>query len=87
MNILTVCGAGVGSSLMLKIYVQQILDQEGISAQVDSTDIGSVSDIGVDIIITTTDLARTLRNTKAKVIALDNLTDKQQIREKLLSVL
>lgn len=87
MKILTVCGAGVGSSLMLKLYVQQVLDQEGIAGEVESTDIGSVSDMGVDIIITTTDLANTLRNTKAKVIALDNLTDKQLLRDKLLSAI
>ena len=30
LNIVTVCGAGVGSSMMMRLYAQQSLSEEGI---------------------------------------------------------
>ena len=51
-NIVTVCGAGVGSSMMLRLFAQQILDAEDIEATVDASDIGSVDPSAYDLIIT-----------------------------------
>lgn len=34
LNIVTVCGAGVGSSMMMRLYAQQSLSEEGIEANV-----------------------------------------------------
>ena len=30
-KVVTVCGAGVGSSMMMRLFTQQILDAEGIA--------------------------------------------------------
>ncbi|WP_243125448.1 MULTISPECIES: PTS sugar transporter subunit IIB [Clostridium] len=87
MKIFTVCGAGVGSSMMLKVYTQQILDKEGIDAEVNAADIGSVNPAEADIIITTSDFANVLRNSEAKIIRIDNLMDKQYLRDQLLEVI
>lgn len=84
MKILTVCGAGVGSSMMLKVYTQQIIKDENLDATVDATDIGSIDPNSADIIVTTSDFANVLRNTTAKVIKIDNLTDKENLRKQLL---
>lgn len=87
MKIVTVCGAGVGSSMMLRLYTQQILDQEGISAEVDASDIGSVNADAYDIVITTSDFAELLRSSSAKVIKIDNMMDKVYLREQLLGAM
>lgn len=87
MRIVTVCGAGVGSSMMLRLYTQQILDQEGISAEVDASDIGSVNADAYDIVITTSDFAELLRSSGAKVIKIDNMMDKAYLREQLLAAI
>jgi len=84
LKILTVCGAGVGSSMMLKVFTQQILGKENIEARVDATDIGSIDTSGADIIITTSDFANVLRNSKAQIIRIDNLTDKEYLKSQLL---
>lgn len=84
LKIFTVCGAGVGSSMMLKVFTQQILSNEGIEARVDTSDIGSVDPNGADIIITTSDFASLLRNANAEIIKIDNLTDKKYLKEELL---
>lgn len=83
-KILTVCGAGVGSSMMLKVFAQQILSKENIEARVDATDIGSINPQEADIIITTTDFANLFRNTTSRVLPIDNLTDKENLRIQLL---
>lgn len=84
LRILTVCGAGVGSSMMLKVFTEQILSKEGIEAEVNAIDIGSISDNNVDIIITTSDFANLLRSIKAEIIRIDNLMDKEYLKEQLL---
>lgn len=86
-KILTVCGAGVGSSMMLKVYAQQILDKEGIEAEVNAADIGSVNPEEADILVTTSDFANVLRSSRAEVIRIDNLMDKAYLREKLLEAI
>lgn len=84
LKIYTVCGAGVGSSMMLKVFTQQILAKENIEAKVDATDIGSIDPGGADIIITTSDFANVLRNSDAQIIKIDNLTDKEYLRSQLM---
>ncbi|MFB1050146.1 PTS sugar transporter subunit IIB [Paraliobacillus sp. JSM ZJ581] len=86
-KIVTVCGAGVGSSMMLKVFAQQILSNEGVEATVDASDIGSVSADEYDIVITTSDFADILRNSKAKVVRIDNMMDKELLRTELLKVI
>lgn len=85
LRILTVCGAGVGSSMMLKVFTQQILSKENIEAVVNATDIGSINPQDADIIITTTDFSNLFRNTTGKVLQIDNLTDKENLRSQLLA--
>lgn len=86
-KIVTVCGAGVGSSMMLRLFTQQILDAEGIEVVVDASDIGSVSPDAYDILITTSDFADTLRGTSAIIVKIDNMMDKEFLKNELLQVI
>lgn len=86
LKVLAVCGAGVGSSMMLKVFTEQILQAEGVEARVSTIDIGSVGLHDADIIITTPDLAKRLRSTQATIIELVNLMDKATLKKELLKV-
>ena len=86
-KIVTVCGAGVGSSMMMRLFTQQILDDEHIEATVDAADIGSVDPNSFDILITTSDFADTLRDSSAKIIRIDNMMDKEYLKEQLLKTI
>lgn len=83
-KIATICGAGVGSSMMLRVFVQEILEKHGIMAEVDASDIGSVSPDNYDILITTSDFAESLRSAQATVIKIDNMMDKVYLEEQLM---
>lgn len=87
LKIVTVCGAGVGSSMMLRLFTQQILQAEGIEANVDASDIVSVSPNSYDILITTSDFANTLRDTSALIIKIDNMMDKKYLKQELLKAI
>lgn len=87
LKIYTVCGAGVGSSMMLKVFTLQILAKEKVEARVEATDIGSVDPNGADIIVTTSDFANVLRNSKAQIIRIDNLTDKEYLKKQLIEAI
>lgn len=87
LKIVTVCGAGVGSSMMLRLFTQQILEAEKIEAVVDASDIGSVSPDSYDILITTSDFADVLRDSKAYIIRIDNMMDKQYLKEQLMEAI
>ncbi|WP_028263801.1 PTS sugar transporter subunit IIB [Atopobium fossor] len=86
-RLVTVCGAGVGSSMMLRLFAQQILDAEGIEAEVDASDIGSVDPSAYDALITTSDFADALRETETPIIRIDNMMDKAFLREQLLKTI
>ena len=83
LNIVTVCGAGVGSSMMMRLYAQQSLSEEGIEANVEAADIGSVNP-AFDIVITTSDFADLLHASRAKIVRIDNMMDKAYLKEQLL---
>jgi len=86
-RIVTVCGMGFGTSLMLKIAVEGILQKHGMRAEVVAWDLGSVKGQPADVIVTSRDLERHLAGTPARLVLIDNLTDKSEIERKLLPVL
>lgn len=86
-KVVTVCGAGVGSSMMMRLFSQQILDDEGIEADVEASDISSVSPDSYDILITTSDFADALRDSSARIIKIDNMMDKPYLKEQLLKAI
>lgn len=85
-KIVTVCGAGVGSSMMLRLYAQQIIKKHQIKAQVEASDIGSINPNDYDVIVTTSDFADRLTTTTA-IIRMDNLLDKTYLETKLLNII
>lgn len=87
MQIVTVCGLGMGTSLMLKMMVQDILDEEGISADVEAWDAGTVKGKKADLFVVSEDLKSNFAGFDGKVVYVRNLTDKQEIREKLLAAI
>lgn len=83
-KVVAVCGAGVGSSMMLRLFSQQILDKEGIEAEVDASDISSVNPASYDIIVTTSDFADVIRGATGPIVRIDNMMDKKFLKEELL---
>ncbi|HKL41287.1 MAG TPA: PTS sugar transporter subunit IIB [Clostridia bacterium] len=85
MKILSVCGNGLGSSLILKMAVEKVLKSEDIKANVVVSDLGNAKGLDADYIVASPEIAERLKDHKATVIAIKNMMDKNEIKEKLIS--
>ncbi|MGE9552018.1 PTS sugar transporter subunit IIB [Erwinia amylovora] len=56
MKIVCVCGMGLGSSVIAKMNIEQVLKKMQIEAQVDTCDVGSIRSISADVYVTTREL-------------------------------
>ena len=87
MRIATLCGMGFGTSMMLKLFIDDILKAEGLKAEIIPWDLGTFKGQQADIVVAPTDMEMHLRNAKAKVVLIRNLVDKKEIREKVLAAI
>ena len=89
MDILVVCGAGLGSSFACQMAVESVLQDLGVDAKVDHSDISSASGSRADILMLASNFKNQIEkyNLDTTVIYLDRLIDKKEIREKLEPVL
>lgn len=79
MKILAVCGAGMGTSVMMKIKLSQFLQENNVEADIESCALdeaqGNLSD--ADIVICSKHLADELGKTpeRTKMLLVDNIMD------------
>jgi PTS system ascorbate-specific IIB component len=83
MKILAVCGLGMGTSLILRMNIEEVLAAEGVSAEVEHSDASSANGEKCDYIVTTREIAGSLTNPQGEIIILDNFIDKDEIRKVL----
>ncbi|MFD1039789.1 PTS sugar transporter subunit IIB [Virgibacillus byunsanensis] len=81
MKILTVCGLGQGTSLILKMNVEEVLGEKGIQADVEHTDVSAASSMQADYIVTSNELAEGLEGHSAKVFIVNNYFDMDEIKK------
>lgn len=91
MKILAVCQSGLGSSFMVQMNIQQILEEEGVNMdniQIDHSDVGSISNDAADYFFVESTLANALGSiSKDKVVPLKSLIDKDEIKEHVNAIL
>lgn len=89
LNILAVCGAGLGSSFACQMTVEGVLKELGVEAKLDHTDISSVAAAKADIIISGKNFEKQFERytITCPKIFLERLVDKNEIKEKLIPVL
>ena len=87
MKILAVCGSGLGSSFMLEMNVQEILNELGVKGvEVSHSDLSSATPDMADCFIATRDIADGMAHL-GEVVVIDSIIDKDGIKEKLSEVL
>ncbi|PTM57628.1 PTS sugar transporter subunit IIB [Desmospora activa] len=82
-KILAVCGLGQGTSLILKMNIEQVLSEEGVQAEVEHVDVSAASSMTADLIVTSRELAQNLQNGEARVVTVQNFFDVNEIRSAL----
>ena len=89
MKIVAICGAGIGSSGILKVNAERVLQKLGIEAEVTAADVASVRLAASDaqIILTSAEFVTAIGATYADVIVITNYFDQRELTEKLLTAL
>jgi PTS system ascorbate-specific IIB component len=88
MIIATLCGMGFGTSMMLKLSIDDILKAEGMTEhKVVPWDLGSFKGQKADIVVAPTDMASHLKDATSRVVLVKNLVDKEEIKEKIIAAI
>lgn len=88
MKIVCLCGMGLGSSLIAKMNVEELLKEIGVKATVETCDVGSIKSEVADYYITTKELAKNIPQAHAaKTIVLTNFVKMDEIRKAVEPVL
>lgn len=89
MKIVTVCGMGIGTSVLLKMNAEKALRTLGVDAEVEAADIGTARGAArtAQIVLTSADLVEEIGDVPAKVVVIDNFTSVDEVTEKLTNVL
>jgi len=81
---LVACRSGMGSSMMLKIKVDQVIKENDYPIEVEHSTLDSVRNFKGDLVITMQDIANELQGkVPLYVIGIQNLMDKKEIKEKI----
>jgi PTS system ascorbate-specific IIB component len=87
MKILTVCGMGIGTSILLKMNTEKVLRalNKDEDVDVEAADIGTARGAARDakIVLISADLVEQLGTVSSKVIVIDNFLSLDEITRKL----
>ncbi len=86
LKVITVCGNGIGSSLLLKMKLEEIAKEEGISLEAESVDSGNAQGKKADLVVTIKELASIFPDDQPIAI-IRSYTNKKKIKEDVLPVL
>ena len=81
MKIICVCGLGMGSSLILKMNVEEVLKDVSIDAEVEHSDASSARGERCDYIVTTSEISKSLDGAMGKIVICNNFIDKDEIKK------
>ena len=91
LNILFVCGAGLGSSFAAQMSTEDVLNKLGVVANLDHVDISSAVSMKSDIIITAENFRSQFEkfsiDPSTTLVYLKNIVSKPEIEEKIIPVL
>jgi ascorbate PTS system EIIB component len=88
-KIVAICGAGIGSSGILKVNAERVLGRLGIDATVTAAHLASLQSDASDaqVILTSPEFVDAIGKTNADVIVVHNYFDTEELTRKLQQAL
>ena len=89
MKIYAVCGAGIGTSVLLKSNADRVLASLGIEAEVQAVSISDAlsSDSLAQVVLITPELQEQISGIRSEVIPIDNIFNLEELEKKLTAAL
>jgi PTS system ascorbate-specific IIB component len=84
-KIYAVCGAGIGTSVLLKSNADRALQALGIEAEVHAVSISQAmaADSDAQVVMITPELTEQIKGIRSEVIVVNNIFDLAELQEKL----
>lgn len=89
MKIYAVCGAGIGTSVLLKSNADRALASLGIEADVQAASISDAmaADSLAQVVLITPELQEQIKGIRSEVIPIDNIFNLEELTQKLAAAL
>ncbi len=84
MKVVTVCGMGFGTSLMLLMSIKEIGKKHGVDIDGEAVDLGSYKGKKCDFIAASAEIAKQIDGAGIPVVAISNIISKAAIEEAIL---
>lgn len=84
---LVCCRAGMGSSMLLKIKVDQVINEQKMPIETEHGNLDSLIGFKGDLVVTMEDLMNELKNQVPFAVGIRNIMDKVEIKAALDSFL
>ena len=82
-KILSICGFGVGTRMILRMNIEKVLKENGLEAEVEHIDVTSAAGSAADLVVTSREIAGQIENSfDVPIIVIDNFMNLDEIREK-----
>ena len=79
---LVVCRTGMGSSMMLRIKLEQVIGENNFPLELQHDVLSAISNYNVDCVITMSDLVKQIEDEAKYVIGINDLMNKAEMKEK-----
>ena len=86
LRIMTVCGFGLGSSMILKITLDGVLKENNISAETFCADSTTAIGESYDVVFTSKEMSHMFKNVTKPVVVIENFLSKSEIINKGLEI-
>ena len=85
MKIYAVCGAGIGTSVILKSNIDRVLVDLGIEAEVQAVSVSQAmeSDSPAQLVLITPELSEKITGIASEVVTIQNIFDLAELAQKL----
>ena len=87
MKVVTVCGMGFGTSLMLLMSIKEIGKKHGVDIDGEAVDLGSYKGKKCDFIAASAEITKQIDGAGIPVVAISNIISKAAIEEAILPYL
>jgi len=87
LSIYCICGMGFGTSLMLKMTIDDVLTENKIRADVNAWDLGSAKGVKGDLFVMSSDMRKNVDGMEGKMVFVNNITDEKEVADVVLKAI
>ena len=86
-RVMVVCGFGLGSSMVLRLTLDGVLNEAGVQAETFCSDENTARGEAFDIVFTSQPLVHLFKDKKQPVVVINNFLSKDEVRSKGLELI